>query len=302
MRRVGLFLGGLALALPASAAPDAGPAEPCSFSKTSVDCEVVSIDDALAKKLAKHKSTRLRVTFQGAAKSDDLASLSKVPWVSEVSLVAAGISDLSNLALAPKLVSVSIRSHAVKDLAPLAKLPELASATITGMGVEDVAPLVTAPKIRFLALPPTVRDVSPLAKLVSLRSLTLSYDAKGLSTLVQLEELAVLRSAEKDTAALAPLVGLTRLSIQRAIFLADVGGLAGMSKLRELELVDCPRVIDLKPLSKASALVSVDLTGTGVRDVSPLLGSAKTLERLTLPEEAPKDQLDPFRKVNPKLK
>lgn len=297
-------LAGLLVFVPAlaHAAPDAGAAESCSFGKAVVDCEVVTIDDALAKRLQKHKTARLRITFQGAARSDDLASLAKVPWVSELSVVASGIADLSALSVAPKLVTVSVRSHAVRELLPLAKLPELTTLTLTGMGVEDVSPLAAAPKLRFLALPPTVRDVAPLAKLSSLRGLTLSYDAKGVASLRQLEELSLLRSADKDLNALAPLVGLTRLSVQRAVFLADVSGLSGLGKLRELELIDCPTLVDLKPLAKLSALELVDLTGTGVRDVSPLLGSAKTLKRLTLPEQTPASQLDPFRKVNPQLK
>jgi Leucine-rich repeat (LRR) protein len=302
VHRIAPLLAAVAIASTAHAAPDAGPPEPCTFTKVSVDCELVTIDDALAKTLAKHKSARLRVTFGGSAKNADLTSLSKVPWVSEVSVAANGIDDLSELSSLPKVATVVIRSHAIKNLAPLAKLPELGTLMITGMGVEDVAPLAVAPKLRFVALPPTVRDVSPLSKLAPLRALTLGFDAKGVSSLVQLEELSILRSAAKDTSALAPLVGLVKLSILRAGFLVDVSGIAPLTKLRDLDLVDCPKLVDLSPLSKLVALEHVDLTGTAVRDVSPLLGSAKTLQRLTLPEETPAVQLEPFKKINPKLK
>lgn len=302
MRRLVALLLVLGASSQARATPDAGPPGPCTFGKGVVDCEVQTIDDALAKTLAKHKSSRLRVSFVDKAKSADLASLGKVPWVSEVSIVGNDIGDLAELAQAPKLVTVIVRGHGVKDLTPLAKLPELATAMITGMGVTDVAPLATAPKLRFLSLPPLIKDVSALAKLAPLRSLTLSFDVKGLSTLTQLEELTLLRSAEKDTSAMASLTGLTKVSINRALFLLDVSGLAGMTKLRELELVDCPKLSSLAPLSKLSTLRSVDLTGTAVTDLSPLLGSGKTLEKLVAPENTPAAQLEPFKKLNPKLK
>jgi len=173
----------------------------------------------------------------------------------------------------------------VNDLAPLAGLP-LRGLSIDGEhGIASLAPLAPCKELRYLSVVngSKVSDLSPLQGLPLTRLLldgSLVSDLAPLSCL----PLRLLSLSSSKVLDLSPLAGMTELR-DLAISSTKVADLRPLKKLRlERLIAGTSAVNDITALAGLPLRV-VQLEGTAVRDLSPLL-ECPDLEEATVPRDA----------------
>lgn len=189
-------------------------------------------------------------------------------------------------------------AHALTDVAPLAALAQLQHLHLSWCSaLEDLSLLATLTHLQNLefAWCPRLKDLSPLAVLTQLHSLRLEQvlsvrDLAPLRSLVHLQHFH-LSNADYLTD-LSPLTGLPhlqRLDLSCCRNLTDLSPLAQLPQLLSLRLklgnrYTNPSPLDLSPLKSMQALTEVDLSGSVVEDLTPLL-TLPSLIRVRLPYE-----------------
>ena len=193
----------------------------------------------------------------------------------------ADVMDLTGLELATGLTRLRLGMDERGFRGPVSK----------GGGVADLSPLagLGALETAWLAMSTRLADLSPLSGLSSLTSLRLDGDwlspgaVSGLRALesLPLTELAVRYAAVSDA---SPLSGMTKLETLDLAGnrIGDISSLAGLSKLRGLNLWHNELLSDISPLSALTELTWLTLGHTRVADISPLAGLSK-LRQLHLP-------------------
>jgi internalin A len=220
----------------------------------------------------------------------DLSPLAAMPKLQRLAILSHLVTDLHQVAALPRLTALSVAGCTkVKDLAPLAGLSQLehldvfltsvtdlspvAKLDLTSLNVghtpvRSIAPLASMKELRALNLAGTdVRDLAPLASLSGLESLDLTSalvtDAQVIASLASLRRLLVGYIEGVPVNALGKLGELEVLYLD-GLGLEDVTALASLRKLRELSLLDNPKLTDISPIAKLPALEVLHLTLTGV--------------------------------------
>ncbi len=155
-----------------------------------------------------------------------------------------------------------------------------------GWGAIQASTLSGFAKLRLLDVSSSLRleGVKHLAALPALRTLTLfrtEVDSAQLATLVQLRELKIIKAPyAKDLTPLAVLTGLTYLRCSHCA-VTEVAFLAKMPQLEALSLSHSPSIKSFAPIGGLGKLRFLNLSGTGVSDLSWISG-LKKLEKLML--------------------
>jgi hypothetical protein len=229
----------------------------------------------------------------------DLELLSRVPNL--VGLDLAGcrwVDDLGFLADAGRLRVLDLAGTAVRDLEPLRPLAGLRELDLTATPVTDLDPVAALPRLARLS----VRDCRSLATLAPLAALdnVAELDASGcpltdLAPLVALPRLTTLYldrcDGLTDLTPLRGLTGLTRLQLRACTGLTDFSPLAALHHLDWLQLANCPGLTSLSFVTGLPELSGLHLTGTAVRDLTPLLGLTQ-LGFVSLPDGIPAAQVE----------
>lgn len=173
-----------------------------------------------------------------------------------------------------------INCRNITDISPLASLSHLSVLSMDWCNkVEDISPLTNLRSLKQLNLHrcDSVVDLTPLTKIDSLRVLHLPPTttdeklAQLLTHLPQLEKL-VLKDCHQVTevSSVAGLTNLMHLEINYGPELVDITPLAGLTRLKVLDLKNT-QVEDLGPLAKLSSLEWLYLSNSKqVNDISPL--------------------------------
>jgi len=157
-------------------------------------------------------------------------------------------------------VSISGRSQDVVDLGPLAHMSKLAALRSDyGTQVSDIGPLTKLPELALLDIYHSDRltTLEPLGKLKNLRVLKVTY----------CKEL-------RDIGALAKLTSLQRLNLHGCPYdKDDLAPLAGLEKLRYLEVDDCGLEDEIQPLAGLVNLTHLTIhEGRNLTSLAPLAG------------------------------
>ncbi|MBM4037076.1 MAG: hypothetical protein FJ290_01065 [Planctomycetes bacterium] len=230
--------------------------------------------------------------LEGPLEITDLRPLSGLRKLQALTLTACpGLSDLGPLRHMPHLARLSLRlwgysglpmNNALTDLSPLADVPNLEELSIEGLwSLRDLGPLPKLRRLQALELAaPRVSDVKPLGQCAGLRRLrVVSVKVSDLAPLASLAELRHLdihspRSlggpvVPEGIAALGALKRLESLRLNAPV--EDLGPLAHLRNLTQLELADCHQVRNLKPVGTLPALAGLKLKNCGqVADLAPL--------------------------------
>ena len=212
-----------------------------------------------------------------------------------LSINVGGMASIAELGALRSLTSLDLTGYRI-DLAPIANLSDLRELRIRGgRGVKGVRKLSALTSLRVLHLEElTLADLSIFAKMTELASLTTLggvRDAKGLTGLPRLEQVALNRSTIIDLAPLATIPRLRELSLRFSRKLTDLSPLASLVKLRALDLYDASLPLEsLRPLSTLRELRTLNLSCTSVadRELSPLFGLP--LEQLDIDVVSPREE------------
>jgi len=257
-----------------------------------------------------------------AREGDDLRLLTQLPNLYGVDLTRTNKPlDLSPLAAIPGLRMVA-GAEWMTDATPLAAMASVRDLDLEWTGIASIAPLRTLKSLEKLSLPKTVVDVAPLAELTALTELSLATPPSSFSFATPLQHLAVLNSPcsgapDLSTLAAVPIRTLHLRDCERLTSLSGasssleelvVGASAvreltplAAAKLRILDVRGSTAVTSLVPLAKVTTLERVDVMGTGVTELWPLLGSAARLRWLGVSRAVPDDAVQGLRAQNPSL-
>lgn len=290
-----------------SAAPTAGKpgAEPEECSEYR--CTVPVVTDAVKKKIEAFKDSPDFELSISDATNESLKSVTKVPWVKQLTLRGDKVTDLTPVAQLKGLKKLDAYGcSGITDVKPLSGLSELVDISLYMTKVADIAPLSKLTKLESLDLYATeVTDLAPLKNLRKLKRLNLymvkAKDWAPVADLTELEDIWLQFSNIKDLKILAKASKMKSLRVNWCAELADISAVANMPDLESIDLQDTA-ITTIAPMAKLKKLHSVDIGGTKVTDLSPLKASvtSKTLRTLEVPKGAEK-AAQAFKKDLPEL-
>jgi internalin A len=280
----------------------AGAQTTCKFNSCSIKGPVTDAVMATLQKEPNHD--KLSVYLSDKPTDADVKALARLPWLTRVALWG-GPTTLAPLAALKHLKQIGVHGKGIETLAPLASLVEVEEVDLNDAKVRDIAALRSFTKLTYLDLQYNeVTDISPIAGLKELRRLNLSgvhpTDWKPLAGHPELTMLWIMGGEVRDSSLLAASTKLEELNASSCDF-SDIKPLAVMAALAKLDLHNNPKLADLKPLAKLTQLGEVDVTKTAVRDLSPLLASAKSLTKVSAPKAVSAASVQALKKANPEL-
>jgi hypothetical protein len=287
-----------------TAAAEAAAAAP---SCDATRCEVTVITDAIKAMLESFENKEgVQLEFTKETTNDGFKTVAKLPWLRELLLRSEKVTDVSVVAKLTQLRKFdAYASSGVTDIRGFEALSELTELSLYMTKVADIAPVAKLTKLELLNLYATeVTDIAPIAGLTALKELNLymvkAKDWTPVSRLVNLEDVWLQFADLKDLKILEKATKLRKLRASWCPDLGDVGAVANMPLLEDVGFADLP-ISDIKPLARLAKLQYVDLSGTKVKDFSPLKASAATLVSLSVPQGTPAAATQALTKANPKL-
>lgn len=212
----------------------------------------------------------------------NLASLSKLPTVEELTLKSCGLTetDIPPIFALPGLTHLNLAGNDISSLAGIQNLSRLDTLVISPddfMLEVDVRPVSSAANLTHLALEScNLTDLKFLAKMTNLDCLSLNLnnieDVEPLSHLTGLTYLDLSYNCITDVAPLRTLTNLT-LALDdnsakdkkgNTVYLVDISPLAPLANLREFSFVGSPVFPDCSALVGWSKLTKADFRGTWV--------------------------------------
>ena len=215
--------------------------------------------------------TALDVPFD----AQDLSDLSKLPFLTRLSMEGMAFDDLSDLSKLTALEELVISDMSIssQDLKTIATLPKLRSLSMISCGISGISPLSEAKGLTYLNLNGnTIRDLSAIESMTNLVELRLRHNAiTDLSSLSGLVYLEVLDLSFNSFTTPAPLDGCIRL---RELQLSNnaLSDLSGLNRLMGLQVLDLSYtgVTDVSVLAINTGLSSLDISNNGITDISAL--------------------------------
>ncbi|GEM_PF-2517858 len=207
-------------------------------------CEVVEFEDPWieeeAAKLIGHGPP-----FTG----QEVAAQVMVFFISEES---EGIESLVGLECAVNLEQMVLNENPIADLSPLTGLRKLAHVGLRANRIVDVTPLGTLPTLRGVDVSENqISDVSPFAELPALW------------------DLVAIKNPIADLSPLGASTSLRHLVVNYTQ-ITSLDGLRGAA-LESLQVAGNPALTDVSPVIDMPNLLYLELSKTGVSDLSPLL-------------------------------
>jgi Leucine-rich repeat (LRR) protein len=173
-----------------------------------------------------------------------------------------GIKDLTGLEKCINLGELRLSHNKIVDLKPLKGLTNLQSLDLSHNQIVDIGPLGGLVKLQRLVLSDNkIKDISALRLLGGK-----SQDPPALTSLYL---------SDNQVADLAPIAGLTRLSmlILAKNKIKDISALSRINRLMDLDLKD-NEIGDISALKSQEDLKMLFLQGNKITDLSPLVEAA----------------------------
>lgn len=231
--------------------------------------------------------------------------------VTELDLSGKSLTDISELEKCTSLQKLDLRDNKISDLTPLMDLGELSWLCIWNNDVEDILPLMGLSKLAYLdADLNEIKDITAVSALTAMEELWLSYNEIGsfkpLGKLPALQRLGLKGTgiADKDLETLMSVKTLKELSLEENTQLSGEAVAALKAKLTsctvshseltytvvlggtafksdsETIAASGVSITSIQGLNNFAALKTLQLTNTGVGDLSPL----KDLKKLEVLE------------------
>lgn len=237
----------------------------------------------------------------------DLTFLTGLPPLNSLTIMAGIESgNLAPLAAhADTLRMLSIMPHkAIQDVGPLANLQKLEMLTLRPVGLTDLNFVGNLPQLKRLNLYDleNITDFNPVNCQVALEELCL-WECRHLSDIDELPPLGKLKALALTGSELecgldylvAACPQVQDLYLYNCQWVNDLTPVS-MRSLRSLGLWGCKDVDDLSALAGLAQLAYLDLEGTAINDITPLLGLTK-LQTLWLKDCSQIRDLSPLAEI-----
>lgn len=210
------------------------------------------------------------ISFGGVTFKNDVTTLS---------LSGMGIHDISALACCTELESLDISGNEISDLSPLMNMPKLSWLDVSYNKLGDVKTLMGMSELKFLnASGNNILSTTPLGMMTGLQELYLDgnpiNDFSGLRKMKSLKKLGLSNTGITDN----ELVYLEGLGQLVTLNVSDNDALTGegidnlQAKINPCEITHSKLnySIDFMGHAVKSTSTELDLTGTGISDISPM--------------------------------
>ncbi|MFH1119548.1 MAG: leucine-rich repeat domain-containing protein [Bacteroidota bacterium] len=243
--------------------------------------------------------------------ADNLKAVSKLALLRELRLNQSAIRSLEGIEQLSSLEVLEISDTPVVNILPAGKLSALQILSMEKTFVSDITPLASLPSLEYIYLDNTpVNDLSPLKNIASLKAIycdktlinsdiahaflkvrpdvTVIYESEELTAWWQLlndDWKSVFRSKltldkEPTREQLHELTYLKKLNISGNRRIKDLNPLAKLTSLEDLN-VSGTGIAEISAIKEISNLRNLDLSDNGIVDLSPVAG-LKSLELLDI--------------------
>ncbi len=227
-----------------------------------------------ARKWLSEQSSLRAITLEGPD-VNDLALLTNMKAIEELTLYEVSATDFSHLANLPKLKKLLLSLTSFQSLDFLIDLTGVEDLVLASDSICDLKPLTHLKHLSHLMLfqCSAVTDIKPFEDFTDLNVLSI-IDCPGiqdLEPLKYLHKLDILRLKKIPITNLSPISKLSKLKglVISNIQISDLSSLSEMNDLLRLDLINT-NVSDLNPIAKLPNLKYLDVTGTPIKDFSPL--------------------------------
>ncbi|MEN6471774.1 MAG: leucine-rich repeat domain-containing protein [Clostridiaceae bacterium] len=195
----------------------------------------------------------------------DLSGVLQLTALKKLTLRNTGLTDFSALSALPSLQVLDLSYNRGIDLSGLKGLTGVTGLSVTDCALTDIGALSALTELTILDLSwNNIASIDALSALTKLNSLDLSYNypdsLNALAGLTGLTRLHVSGCKAEELYVIAGLSQLESLGLTSGdLTSGDLGALAGLTKLKELDLFG-NQIDDLTPLSSLTSLEKLDLS------------------------------------------
>ena len=205
-------------------------------------------------------------------------NLSKLEYIN----IKAGVKSLEALETMCELKLIEIESHLLENLVELSKSSKLKAIRFNGCKkLKDISKISTTVSIEYIDFG-SCESLSDLRPLINFRNLQfLDISDTSVKTLEGLNEAINLRVIDFNgsiVAELDPLIKCEKIALicaNSCLKLKSIKGLQNCVNLKAINLVDCSSLLSLEGLENCRELRSIKLSGSGVKNVNPLVNCQK---------------------------
>lgn len=207
--------------------------------------------------------------------AESLSDLSKLPFLTALSIRDSKITDLSplsSLSALEKLIiaDTNVSTDALSAIGSLTKLTEL---SMTGCGLSNISALSTVTGLTYLDLSDnTIRDLTALENMPELTYLNLNHNAvTELTSIGKLTKLTALDLSYNSITVPGPLTSCVQLAILDLTGngITSVDGLETLENLQALSLA-FNKLENVDPLSANVNLTVLDISNNTITDITKL--------------------------------
>jgi Leucine-rich repeat (LRR) protein len=209
-------------------------------------------------------------------KVTDLSRFSSFGAQCEVGLSGTGLSDVTPLAGLTNLTGLDVSGNQVSDVLSLQGLTGLRYLQLVGNPLTNLAPISGLTHITDFSAGPNISDWQDVRSLTGVETLlispgTVAVDFSVLAELPRLDDLTVQRVSQRQNyVPLGSLRGLEHLVLEDDVTLTDISFLSQNTNLVSLDILGAG-VADISVLADLPGLNYVGLENDRVTDLTPLV-------------------------------
>ena len=219
-------------------------------------------------------------SFTVPEKVENLADLSKLPYLESLTLEGYRVETLHFLTGLQQLEELIIRNckFSPDELSIIASIPGLKKLTMSECSLSTLVGLEGAPNLEYLDLSGnTIRNLEPLSGMITLKSIDLSNNAltnlTALGSLVNLEKLNVAYNSISSVVPVATMVKLAWLDVSHN----SLSSLSALDNLAYLSHFNASHngLTNVDILANCLNLVDVDVANNQIEDITALASLVK---------------------------
>lgn len=202
-----------------------------------------------------------------------LEGIEKLP-LRKISVAMNNLTDIKPLTQIESLESVRISSNPIKSLEGFENLVNMESLNLSDTKVDNLEPVANCPLTELDCSYAKVTDYNFLRSLNLLQTLCVGNvdkeTVKYVNTLVELENLTIVRSEISSLTQLNNLTNLISLDVSDSVMLTSLEGVENFKKLEYIAFISTS-VSDISPLKSLKNLYTIEPSYSPVTDFTPLL-------------------------------
>lgn len=217
--------------------------------------------------------TNLKELVLDVQNVNSLEGIENLP-LRKISVATNNVTDIEPLTQIKTLEYVRISSNPIKSLEGFENLSNMEVLNVSDTKVDNLEPIANCPLTELNCSYAKVTDYTFLKSLNSLQTLCMGNADKEtieyINTLVELENLTVVRSQISSLTQLSNLTNLISLDVSDSVMLTSLEGVENFKKLEYIAFISTG-VSDISHLSSLKNLYTIEPSYSPVTDFTPLL-------------------------------